>query len=160
MFPCISGNATPDKSGSIISNHMMAICCIQGSNVQQTYQKQLTLLMSKVLWLVFFKGVVCCQYDISSNMQSTHCCDVMCMAVNQHQESTPRLARSVTSALVTVAPLAISQLTAAVLSKSRACHLGLCIPKNWTNQNSTSSKNHELGDSLLLNCVAGWCHLT
>ena len=112
--------------------------------------------------MTFFLGVVCCQYDISSNMQSTHCCDVMCIGsyANQHQESTPRLARSVTSALVTVAPLAISQLTAAVLSKSRACHLGLCIPKNWTNHNSTSSKNHELGDSLLLNCVAGWCHLT
>lgn len=158
MYLC---NATPDKSGSIKSYHIIwwRICCIQGSNVQQTYPKKLTLLMSKVLWLVFL-GVVCCQYDISS--KSTHCCDMMCMAVtltNQHQESTPRLAKSVTSALVTVAPLAISQLTAAVFSKSRACHLGLCIPKNWTNHNSTSWKNRELGDILLLNSVAGWCHL-
>jgi len=65
------------------------ICCIQGSNVQQTYQKKLSPLTSKVLWLVSFKGVVCCQYDISSNMQSTHCCDVMCMAVTLTSTKSP-----------------------------------------------------------------------
>lgn len=146
----------------IISYHMMAYLLHSGIKCSTNLPKKVdTAHVQSVVMTCFFKGVVDMlpvRHIKYSNMQSTLLwCDVHGSYANQHQESTPRLARSVTSALVTVAPLAISQLRAAVFSKSRACHLGLCIPKNWTNHNST---NWKLGDILLLNCVAGWCHLT